>query len=137
QYKNNFRPPVAERLVLTSQSQSIHHREIAIDLRQIDAQGIATQLRQVLDGWQPLPPVEAQPDSSRPETGIPRQGNAAVALAARPAEQLAIPAQIESPDRLYLEPFQLTRNSIIWSFNTLYWNALDKWEATFQKGYES
>jgi hypothetical protein len=40
-------------------------------------------------------------------------------------------------EKLYLEPFQPARNSIIWSFNSLYWNALDRWEATFKKSYES
>ncbi|HEY7414215.1 MAG TPA: class I SAM-dependent methyltransferase, partial [Ktedonobacteraceae bacterium] len=140
QYKNNFRPPIAERLVFTPDCQSIHHREIHIDLRQVNAQSMATQLRQILDHWlaaPPLLPAEAQSASSSQEPDTLNQGNLAVAIASRPIEQLTTSNLDASADRFYLEPFQPARNSIIWSFNALYWNALDKWEATFNKGYEA
>ena len=140
QYKNNFRSPVAERVVLAPQCRTVHHREVHIDLRQVEAQGLATQLRQLFDGWQaalPAQPVEEQPNPAYARLDEIQQGNRAVAIAARPVEQLATSAQEASADKLYLEPFQPARTSIIWSFNTLYWQALDKWEATFQKGYES
>ncbi|MBV9232216.1 MAG: class I SAM-dependent methyltransferase [Chloroflexi bacterium] len=140
QYKNNFRPPVSECIVLTPDGQSIHRREIHIDLRQIDVQGMTTQLRQCLDCWLSLlssSAVEAQPDTPYQASDGAQQGNLAVAIAAKPAEQLMISSSDASADKLYLEPFQPARNSIIWSFNTLYWNALDKWEAVFKKGYEA
>ncbi len=145
QYKNNFRPPVSERLVLKPDCQSIHHREIHIDLRQVNAQSMATQLRQMLDHWQAVSsslPAEMQSASSPQATDALGNGNLAVAVAARPIEQLTVSAQDTSADalnldKLYLEPFQSARSSIIWSFNSLYWNALDKWEATFNKGYEA
>ncbi|HEY6541486.1 MAG TPA: hypothetical protein VIZ18_11130 [Ktedonobacteraceae bacterium] len=140
QYKNNFRPPIAERIVHTPQCQSVRHREIHIDLRQVDAQGLRAQLRQLLDTWQcspPPAPIEGQSNLAYEKPGGANQGNLAVAIAARPVEQVAISNQEASADKLYLEPFQPARTSIIWSFNALYWQALDQWEATFQKGYES
>src|SRR5579859_2006607 len=140
QYKNNFRPPVAERLVYAPQCQSVQHREIHIDLRQVEAQGLAVQLRQLFDAWQCVQPPSSVDDQSNlaydTSSGANR-GNVAVAIAARPAELVATSSQAASADKLYLEPFQPARTSIIWSFNTLYWQALDRWEATFQKGYES
>ena len=139
QYKSNFRPPVAERIVLTPQCRSIHHREVHIDLRQVAAPELAAQLRQLLDAWQfssPLLPVEAQSNPAYEGPDETHQGNLAVAIAARPVEQLALSSQEANADKMYLEPFLPARTSIIWSFNTLYWQALDKWEATFQKGYE-
>jgi hypothetical protein len=131
QYKQNFRAPVTERVVFQSDQQTVRQREIHIDLRQVDAGSIAEQLSRCLDRWSPTPArVISEPTV---QTGDAERGQQAVALAARPIEQL-VPSEAT---RLYLEPFQLARHSIIWSFNTLYWNALDKWEATFQKGYEA
>src|SRR5258708_7354278 len=51
QYKNNFRPPIAERPAFDPDCQTIHHREVLIDLRQIGLPDIATQLRQLFDCW--------------------------------------------------------------------------------------
>ncbi len=140
QYRNNFRPPIAERIVHTPQCQAVHHREIHIDLRQVESQGMTTQLRQLFDTWRcPLPSssVDGQSDLVHDTSDGAHQGNVAVAIAARPAELVATSMQEASADKVYLERFQPARTSIIWSFNTLYWQALDRWEATFQKGYES
>ncbi len=139
QYKHNFRPPVSERLVFQPGKPAIQRREIHIDLRQTDAQSIAEQLSCCLDRWSPAPLRENSESSSElsGQSSEAEKGKLAVALAARPIEQLCTESQASDAAHLYLEPFQLARHSLIWAFNALYWNALDKWEATFQKGYES
>ncbi len=135
QYKHNFRLAIAERHAFDSDCQTVHRREVVIDLRQVNVDNFATQLRQLFDRW-----ISAQAASVRqPEKFFPPidgtgKSDLAVALATRPVT--TTPPAEESAN-IYLEPFQLARNSIIWSFNTLYWNALDKWEATFQRGYEA
>jgi hypothetical protein len=139
QYKQNFRPPIAERVVFYPDQHSIRQREIHIDLRQVDAQSLEIELRRCLDSWlavPALPAAGAQADAVAPP-GDAGPGKLAVALVTRPAGLAEEESSRDNPNNLYLEPFQLARHSIIWSFNTLYWNALDKWEATFQKGYES
>lgn len=135
QYRHNFRAPVTERVVFQSDQRSIHHRELHIDLRQVDAQHMVEQLSQCLDRWSTAP-AHGLSDTASLATDT-EKGNLAVALAVRPVGQLIAEDTSSDTGYLYLEPFQLARHSIIWSFNTLYWNALDKWEATFQKGYEA
>lgn len=140
QYKQNFRPPVADLLVYSADRRSLHHREIHIDLRQVDVQSVTMQLRQCLEHWGAslalkVADVPADPVSQAVENQ--EQTKVAVALAHRPNEQPGEDGAFDDSEHLYLEPFQPARHSIIWSFNTLYWNALDKWEATFQKGYEA
>jgi len=39
-------------------------------------------------------------------------------------------------DRVALEPFGPMRNSVVWSFNKLYWQYLPDWERVSGKGYE-
>ncbi|GAC1391027.1 MAG: hypothetical protein NVS4B11_14970 [Ktedonobacteraceae bacterium] len=131
QYKSNFRAPIAELPAFDPDCQAIHRREVLIDLRQISVDSFATQLRQLLDGWTPpQSATQAQIGSSYPS------GKADIALAVA-TKTIAAATPSVGNERMYLEPFQPARNSIIWSFNTLYWNALDKWEAAFQKGYEA
>src|SRR5215472_4268654 len=133
QYKNNFRLAITERPAYDPDCQDIHRRELVIDLRQVDVDNFTTQLRQLLDSWIPAgsPP---HAEISYPATDNTGRSDSAVALATRTV-MTAVPAVVTR--RIYLEPFQPARNSIIWSFNTLYWNALDKWEATFQRSYEA
>src|SRR5207244_11794650 len=106
--------------------------------RQVDPQTLGTQLRSILDNYQrpTSSPVELQPAASQESDGA-KQGNMVVAVAAKPFEQPTALNHASVTLKLYLEPFQPARMSIIWSFNSLYWNALDAWETTFQKGYES
>lgn len=140
QYKNNFRPPIAERPAFDPDRQAIHRREVLIDLRQIDIHSFPTQLRQLLDRWLPTLSPAQQLEPSHQEPGIGGKADLAVAVAARPVGSRFIvePRFIAGDgEHVYLEPFQPARNSIIWSFNSLYWNAFDKWEATFKKGYEA
>jgi hypothetical protein len=140
QYKQNFRPPIAELLAYAADRRSLRHREIHIDLRQVDVESMPAQLCQYLERWiTPSAPkvAEASADPVSQAAGGEEKGKPAVALATRPVEQLVEERASDDSGHLYLEPFQLARHSIIWSFNTLYWNALDKWEATFQKGYEA
>lgn len=135
QYKDNFRPPIGECPAFDPDCQDIHRREVLIDLRQIDVDNFATQLRQMLDRWTP-PQASIQAQNGNAHPGLDHAGKTdlAVAVATR---TVTTPTPAVGPEKLYLEPFQPARNSIIWSFNTLYWNALDKWEATFQRGYEA
>jgi len=137
QYKQNFRPPIAECPAFDADCQTIHRREILIDVRQIKEDQVASQLRALLDRWAPPSASSQQPlERHSPEPDIP--GTAALAVATKTRRQVATnTAPDAESERLYLEPFQPARNSIIWSFNALFWNALDKWEATFQKGYEA
>jgi hypothetical protein len=46
------------------------------------------------------------------------------------------PDALESPRRLYLEPFTPMRSSIIWTFNAVFWKYLPIWEQASGKGYE-
>jgi hypothetical protein len=137
QYKNNFRPPVTERPAFDPDCQTIHRRELLIDLRQVDIDTFTAQLRQLLDGWAPvMSPARKLVESSFHEIVPREQTDLAVAVASKTIEQPATPISLYANDKkLYLESFQPARNSIIWSFNALYWNALDKWEATFRKSY--
>lgn len=139
QYKNNFRSPISERPAFDPDCQTIHHRELLIDLRQVNVDTFATQLRQLLDSWASitsLSPTRKLLDSSFHETDARGNTDLTVAVASRMEEQRATSGDSPGGEKFYLEPFQLARNSIIWSFNVLYWNALDKWEATFRKSYE-
>ncbi|MGB8344724.1 MAG: class I SAM-dependent methyltransferase [Ktedonobacteraceae bacterium] len=135
QYKNNFRSPITERPAFDPDGQTVHRREVLIDLRQVDIDTFATQLRQLFDSWAPaMSPARQLLDSSFHETNnIRAASDLAVAIAPRTLEQ---PTTAANSEKCYLEPFQPARNSIIWSFNALYWNALDKWEETFHKSYE-
>jgi hypothetical protein len=133
QYKNNFRLAITERPAFDPDCQAVHRRELVIDLRQVDIENFANQLRQLLDSWVPAQSL-TQAENSYTTTDNVGKADSAVAIATRTITTVT-PA--EDIQRIYLEPFQLARNSIIWSFNTLYWNALDKWEATFQKSYEA
>jgi hypothetical protein len=135
QYKNNFRPPIAERPAFDPDCQAIHRREVLIDLRQVDVDNFAAQLRQILDRWVSIPSsVQSELELPYQVHDIPARADLAVAVATRTVTSANVGIDSE---KLYLEPFQPARSSIIWSFNSLYWNALDKWETTFQKGYES
>jgi hypothetical protein len=139
QYKQNFRPAVAKRIAFHPDLRAVRHREIHIDLRQVNAQSLEVDLRRCLDSWSPapaLPAIAASVETAAPASDA-GPGQTAIALATRLAGLTDEEDSWENPDHLYLEPFQLARHSIIWSFNALYWNALDKWEAIFQKGYES
>jgi hypothetical protein len=137
QYKKNFRPPVAERVAFDPDCQTVHHREVLIDLRQVEAETFADQLRQLLDSWAPtMSPSRKLLESSFHEPNIHSSGDSTVAVIAPGVLGQRAVANATGKEKLYLEPFQPARNSIIWSFNSLFWNALDKWEASFNKGYE-
>lgn len=136
QYRNNFRSPIAERPAFDPDCQTLHRREVLIDLRQVDRQNFATQLRQLFDCWV-ASSAQHQPEPVEHEVGAHATSDPAVAVATRARELVAADAPVVSNGKLYLEPFQPARNSVIWSFNALYWTALDKWEAAFQQSYEA
>src|SRR5689334_15257721 len=55
QYKQNFRPPVAERVILLADQSTIRQREISINLRQVDVENVAPLVCQYLDRWEHAP----------------------------------------------------------------------------------
>src|SRR5579884_1559964 len=90
QYKKNFRPPVTERVAFDPDCQTVHHREVLIDLRQVEAETFADQLRQLLDSWAPtMSPSRKLLESSFHEPGV--RGDSAIAVVAPGAvEQQAV-----------------------------------------------
>jgi hypothetical protein len=46
------------------------------------------------------------------------------------------PDSLETPRRVYIEPFTPMRSSIIWTFNSVFWKYLPIWEKASGKGYE-
>jgi len=109
QYRNNFREAVVCRSVLAS-------------------------------GDGPLPPgVAAGPPGQKVETGLEvavdlRRGRDAD-LAALTGQAVAEHVAGTSPRRV-LEPWVRGRESCIWRFNTLYWQALSLWEKATGREYE-
>jgi hypothetical protein len=57
------------------------------------------------------------------------------AMSAALAETTAIPAG-EADGRAWLEPWVAGKDSLVWRFNALYWQALADWEKTTGKEYE-
>jgi hypothetical protein len=113
QYRQNFREPVDRRPVLAgyphagaAERDGETSLEIAIDLRRFDGQGVTAAVRQAL----------ACGTGGAPDGGT--RGGAA------------------DGGRLPLEPWQRMRESCIWGFNTLYWQALSRWEEATGREYE-
>jgi hypothetical protein len=106
QYKASFRDLVVARPVLGEAPAGTH--EIAVDLRQCAAAGE--------DAFQAAMSAAlaeaAAPPGGRPAAGPPPDG------------------------RAWLEPWVAGKDSMIWRFNALYWQALADWEKTTGKEYE-
>src|SRR5215472_2382042 len=119
QYKANFREPVMARPVLSAGSleQLDDFYEIAVDLRRCAAPGAD------VGGWMSAALVEIVPSPA----ALPGESPAdAPATAGRPA-----------PDgRVWLEPWVAGKDSLIWRFNALYWQALADWEKATGKEFE-
>src|SRR5579863_10149804 len=82
QYKNNFRPPITERPAFDPDGQTVHRREVLIDLRQVDIATFAAQLRQLFDSWAPtMSPARQLLDSSFHETDLRAAADPAVVIA--------------------------------------------------------
>jgi hypothetical protein len=109
QYRNNFREVVDYRPVLGAWPgrQEDGGLELAVDLRRCPDIDLATRTTEV------LAEVAAQAD--------------------RGAEG---PAGEAGPDRVLLEEWVPGRDSCIWRFNALYWQALSQWEKATGQEYE-
>jgi hypothetical protein len=119
QYKANFREAVMARPVLSAGSleQLDDFYEIAVDLRRCAAPGADVA------GWMAAALAEIVPSP----VALPGESRAdAPATAGRPA-----------PDgRVWLEPWVAGKDSLIWRFNALYWQALADWEKATGKEFE-
>jgi hypothetical protein len=111
QYRNNFTEPVTCRPVLAEPAPAGH----------TDGPGHG-------DGapW-------ARPDSLEIAIDLRRCGEAD--LATRVKEVLAAPEDAH-PGATVLEPWVPASDSCIWRFNTLYWQALSRWEQATGREYE-
>jgi hypothetical protein len=109
QYRNNFREVVDYRPVLGAWPGRPEDGglEIAVDLRRCPDIDLATRTKEV------LAEVPAPAD-----TGVDR------------------PDGDPGPDRVTLEEWVPGRDSCIWRFNALYWQALEQWEKATGQEYE-
>jgi hypothetical protein len=116
QYRQNFREVVDRRPVLAGGAagpDELNGLEIAVDLRRCPDIDLAAQVKEVLaDG-----------------------ADSAEHLAGNPAEN---PGDRDGtdPGRVTLEPWVPGRDSCIWRFNSLYWQALEQWEKATGREYE-
>ena len=76
----------------------------------------------------------ARPDSL--EIGIDLRRCGETDLATRVKEVLAGPEDTAHPGPVLLEPWVPASESCIWRFNTLYWQALSRWEQATGREYE-
>ncbi|HEY6277693.1 MAG TPA: hypothetical protein VIX86_15320, partial [Streptosporangiaceae bacterium] len=68
------------------------------------------------------------------EIGIDLRRSGETDLATQVKQVLAAPA--DSPGKVVLETWRPARDSCIWQFNTLYWQALSSWERATGRDYE-
>jgi hypothetical protein len=110
QYKNNFREVVDHRPVLGAWPgrQEDGGLEIAVDLRRCPDVELATRIKEVLAEV----PVEYHAEAGG-DAGADSSG-----------------------DRVTLEDWVPGRDSCIWRFNALYWQALSQWEKATGREYE-
>jgi hypothetical protein len=84
---------------------------LLIDLRQVDVDTFAAQLRQLLDGWAPvMSPARKLVESSFHEISPRDNTDLAVAVASKTIEQPATPIALAANDKkLYFDPFRPAR----------------------------
>ena len=115
QYRANFRDPVIVRRAIDAQGQMLALAEIAIDLRQVDAERLTPLLA---DAQKAL--------RSRPVVWIP-------GAAAAPG----VPVAAGENGPVALDDFRPLRDSLIWEFNRLFWQRLADWEAASGRRFEA
>jgi hypothetical protein len=108
QYRVNFRDPVIVRRAIDSQGRLLALAEIAIDLRQVEAERLTPLL------------ADAQK---------------ALGLGSRPVGVAPVPADENGP--VALDDFRPLRDSLLWEFNRLFWQRLADWEAASGRRYEA
>jgi hypothetical protein len=118
QYRNNFCGPVECRPVLAERPGE-HGR--------LGEQGRLGEHSQGGPAWAALDSLEI---------GIDLRRSGDVELAALVKEALAATADAAIPTGMVLEPWVPASESCIWRFNTLYWQALSRWEQATGREYE-
>ncbi len=108
QYRANFRDPVIVRRAIDAQGKMLALAEIAIDLRQVEAERLTPLL------------AEAQK---------------ALGAHARPALG-SRPATPGDNGPVFLDDFRPLRDGLLWEFNRLFWQRLADWEAASGRGFE-
>ncbi|HEU5158537.1 MAG TPA: class I SAM-dependent methyltransferase [Streptosporangiaceae bacterium] len=116
QYRKNFREVVDYRPVLGAWPgrQEDSGLEIAVDLRRCPDVDLAARTKEVLE-----------------EAGRHAGADAVADTAAEPGVE-----QSADGDRITLEDWVPGRDSCIWRFNALYWQALSQWEKATGREYE-
>lgn len=127
QYRQNFRETVDFRPVLGAWPGRPEGSglEIAVDLRRCPDIDLASRTKEVL----------AEADRAAAEAAAELAAGPAAELAAEPGAELAA-GSAAAPDRVILEDWVPGRDSCIWRFNALYWQALSQWEKATGREYE-
>jgi hypothetical protein len=123
QYRQNFREPVGFRPILGAWGGRHEDAglEIAVDLRRCPDIDLATRIKEVLaEAAAAAEATEAAETTKSAETGE-LGGAGGVA---------------PDPGRVLLEDWVPGRDSCIWRFNALYWQALSHWEKATGREYE-
>ena len=108
QYRNNFREPVDYRPVLPGSPGEQDGAELAVDLRRCPEIDLSARIRELL----------------AEQTGTGTGGGAGGG------------DEEDGAGRVALEPWVAGRDSCIWRFNALYWQALAQWEQATGREYE-
>jgi len=109
QYRHNFRDIVDTRPILAS-----HDRELEMTPAALTAMITEDEMEIAID--------------LRRSGDVPIKEFTRELMRARTADG--------DPSRVYLEPWLVTSESLIWDFNELYWKALDVWEQATGQPYE-
>src|SRR5688572_17359263 len=110
QYRANFRDPVIVRRAIDAQGRMLGLAELAIDLRQVEAEQLTALL------------ADAQRALRNRPVGLP-------GAPGRPVE-----AGDNGP--VALDEYRPLRDSPIWEFNRLFWQRLADWEAATGRRFE-
>jgi hypothetical protein len=114
QYRHNFYEPVEMRPVLADPPHPVEQSK----------------------GGRSPRPAESRPARSGLEIGIDLRRCGDGDLAARVTRALAEQAEPDGTGLVLLEPWQPASESCLWRFNTLYWQALSRWEEATGRKYE-
>ena len=125
QYRNNFTEPVACRPVL---AEPVPAEPVLAEPRL--AEHVTAER---------TPAATAAAESARQdglEIAIDLRRSGETEVATRIKEVLAAPLDATPPGHIALEPWAPASESCIWQFNTLYWQALSRWEQATGREYE-
>jgi hypothetical protein len=114
QYRTNFRDPVIVRRAIDAEGRMLALAEIAIDLRQVDAER--------------LTPLLADAQKTLRSRSVVWPTGAAAAP--------GVPTAAGENGPVALDDFRPLRDSPIWEFNRLFWQRLADWEAASGRRYE-